>query len=157
MAAAVEAPVLRMILEGLVASFLGQKNLERPDLEAEKVGKELSHALLSGLSSSDESALKGELLPALRDYVHARSQVQLTDWRAGVGYTGDRVGFLMSTDLNAAFKVIKATAGSTQSIGARLAIKELVLFSVSSSYLALRKDLGLALPELAASPLIELG
>jgi hypothetical protein len=52
--------------------------------------------------------------------------------------------------------VIKATAG-TQSIGARLAIKELVLFSVSPGYLGLRKDLGLALPELAASPLLDLG
>src|SRR5688572_32335344 len=35
-----------------------------------------------------------------------RSQIQVSDWRAGVGYTGDRVGFLLSTDLNAAFKVI---------------------------------------------------
>ncbi|HEY4221435.1 MAG TPA: hypothetical protein VGO62_08830, partial [Myxococcota bacterium] len=157
MAAAVDAPTLRLILEALVASFLGPKNLERPDLEAEKLGKELLHALTSGLSSSDESALKGELLPALRDYVHARQQVQVADWRAGVGYSGDRVGFLMSTDLNAAFRAIKTTAGSAQSIGARLAIKELVLFSVSSGYLSLRKDLGLSLPELAAGPLLELG
>ena len=39
----------------------------------------------------------------------------------------------------------------------RVCAKELVLFSVSSAYLSLRKDLGLALPELAASPLLELG
>src|SRR5688572_33486796 len=86
-----------------------------------------------------------------------RSQIQVADWRAGVGYTGDRVGFLMSTDLNAAFRMIKASSGGGQSIGARLAIKELVLFSVSSSYLSLRKDLGLALPELAAAPLLDVG
>jgi tetratricopeptide (TPR) repeat protein len=156
MVGAVDGPTLRTILEGLVSAFLGNKSLERPDLEAERVGKELSHALLRGLSPSEDSALKAELMPALRDYVHARGQVQVADWRAGVGYTGDRVGFLMSSDLNASFRMIKATAGSGQSIGARLAIKELVLFSVSSSYLALRKDLGLALPESTAAPLLDL-
>ncbi len=156
MAAAVDAATLRSILEGLVASFLGTKSLERPDLDVEKLGKELGHTLMRGASSSDEAVIKGELLPALRDYVHARQQVTVADWRAGVGYTGDRVGYLLSTDLNAAFRLIKATAGAGQSISARLAIKELVLFSVSAGYLALRKDLGLALPELAAAPLLEL-
>lgn len=157
LAAAVDAPTLRLILEGLVAAFLGPKNLERPDAEAEQLGKELGHALMKNRTTVEESAFKGELLPALRDYVHARQQVQVADWRAGVGYSGDRVGFLMSTDLNAAFRMIKASTGGGQSMGARLAIKELVLFSVSSSYLGLRKDLGLALPELAAAPLLELG
>jgi tetratricopeptide (TPR) repeat protein len=157
MAAAVDAPTLRLILEGLVAFFLGQKDLERPDLDAEKLGKELGHILTRNRTTADESAFKSELLPALRDYVHARQQVPVADWRAGVGYSGDRVGFLMSTDLNAAFRVIKSSTGGGQSIGARLAIKELVLFSVSSSYLGMRKDLGLAIPELLATPLLDLG
>ena len=61
----------------------------------------------------------------------------------------------MSTDLSAAFKVIKSTAGTAQSVGARLATKELVLFSVSPAYLGLRKDLGVALPEQAAMPLLD--
>ncbi|MBI1944591.1 MAG: tetratricopeptide repeat protein [Deltaproteobacteria bacterium] len=155
LAAAVESPNLRMLLEALVAQFLGAKNLERPDTDAEQLGRELSRALLAGVTKDDEAALKGELVPALRDYVHARSQVQVADWKAGVGYTGDRVGFLLSTDLSAAFKVIKSTAGTAQSVGARLATKELVLFSVSPAYLGLRKDLGIALPEQAAMPLLD--
>lgn len=157
MASAVDGPTLRLILEGLVAANLGTGSLERPDRDAEQLGKDLGAALSRGLSSAEASALKAELVPALRDYVHARQQVQIADWRAGVGYSGDRVGFVMSTDLNAAFRVIKATAGSTQSMGARLAIKELVLFSVSPGYLTLRKDLGLAVPEAAAAPLLDLG
>ena len=155
LAAAIESPNLRLLLEALVAQFLGPKNLERPDADAEHLGRELQRALLAGVSKDDEAALKGELLPALRDHVHARAQVQVADWKAGVGYTGDRVGFLMSTDLNAAFKVIKATAGTAQSVGARLATKELVLFSISPAYLGLRKDLGIALPEQAAMPLLD--
>ncbi|MCC7073554.1 MAG: hypothetical protein IT383_19755 [Deltaproteobacteria bacterium] len=155
LAAAIDAPNLRLVLEGLVAHFLGAKNLERADADAEALGRELSRALLAGVSKDDEATLKGELLPALRDHVHARAQVQVADWKAGIGYTGDRVGFLLATDLNAAFKVIKATAGSAQSVGARLATKELVLFSMSPAYLALRKDLGIALPEQSALPLLD--
>jgi hypothetical protein len=147
---------LRNVIEALVAAFLGTRSLERPDAELEHLGRELQQRLLGGLSKEDEAALKGELMPALRDHVHARSHVQASEWKAGVGYTADRVGFLMSADLNAAFKAIKSAAGSAQSIGARLAIKELVLFSVSSPYIALRKDLGLALPEQAAAPLLDL-
>ncbi len=155
LAAAVESPNLRLLLEALVAQFLGAKNLERADSDAEQLGRELSRALFAGVTKDDEAALKGELVPALRDHVHARSQVQVADWKAGVGYTGDRVGFLMSTDLSAAFKVIKSTAGTAQSVGARLATKELVLFSVSPAYLGLRKDLGVALPEQVAMPLLD--
>lgn len=155
LAAAIDAPNLRMVLEALVAQFLGSKNLERADADAEALGRELGRALLAGVSKDDEAALKGELLPALRDHVHARAQVQVADWKAGIGYTGDRVGFLLATDLNAAFKVIKATAGSAQSVGARLATKELVLFSMSPAYLGLRKDLGIALPEQSALPLLD--
>ena len=157
LAASVDGPTLRLILEGLVAAFLGPKDLERPDAEAERLGKELGHALLKNRPTTEANKLKADLLPALRDYVHARQQVQVADWRVGVGYSADRVGYLMSMDLNAAFRMIQASSGQGQSIGARLAIKELVLFSVSSSYLSLRKDLGLALPDLAAAPLLDLG
>jgi hypothetical protein len=54
-------------------------------------------------------------------------------------------------------RVIKAAGGQEgQKLGARLAIKELVLFSVSAPYLTLRRELGLALPEAAARPVLEL-
>ncbi len=39
----------------------------------------------------------------------------------------------------------------------RLAIKELVLFSVSQPYLQLRRELSLALPEPALAPVLDLG
>ena len=84
-----------------------------------------------------------------------RARLHLSDWKAGVGYTGDRLGFLLSSDLPAAVKVVRAAGGSTT--GVRLAIRELVLFTISPQYLQLRKELSLALPEQALAPIIDLG
>ena len=95
------------------------------------------------------------LLPALRDWVVARSRLQLADWKAGVGYSGDRLGFLLAGDLPAAVKVIRAAGASAMAM--RLAIKELVLFSISQPYLHLRRELSLALPEQALAPVLDLG
>jgi hypothetical protein len=151
LAASTDPATLRLIVEGLVLAFLGDKSVDKPELEIERAAPELLRAVTLG---SDDTRLKAELLPALRDYVHARQHLSTADWKAGVGYTADRYGFLVSTDLGCALRVIRASAGP--SIGARLAIKELVLFSASAPYLSLRRDLGLALPEEAAVPLLEL-
>ena len=92
---------------------------------------------------------------ALRDWVVARGRTHLSDWKAGVGYTGDRLGFLLSSDLPAAVKVIRTAGGSMT--GVRLAIRELVLFTISPQYLQLRKELSLMLPEQALAPILDLG
>ena len=53
-----KAPNLRLVLEGLVAHFLGAKNMERAAADAEALGRELSRALLAGVSKDDEATLK---------------------------------------------------------------------------------------------------
>ena len=79
----------------------------------------------------------------------------VVDWKAGVGYTGDRLGFLLAGDLPAAVRVIRSAGATT--MATRLAIKELLLFSVSPPYVQLRKELSLALPEQALAPILDLG
>jgi hypothetical protein len=81
--------------------------------------------------------------------------VHLSDWKAGVGYTGDRLGFLLAGDLPAAVKVIRSAGATT--MATRLAIRELVLFSMSAPYLQLRRELSLAVAEQALAPILDLG
>jgi tetratricopeptide (TPR) repeat protein len=70
--------------------------------------------------------------------------LDLKRWVRGVDLTADRVGFLLSHDLETATQIIKASDESTSSVPADDRIKELVLFSVSSPYFQLRRLLGIA-------------
>ncbi len=155
LAASLDAAEIRRVLEGCVAAFLSPRDVEKPSAELERYGAELQKELFSGLSSTEQDALRASLAPALRDWVVGRSRLHLSDWKAAVGYTGDRLGFLLSSDLPAAVKVVRAAGGTTTAV--RLAIRELVLFSISPQYLQLRKELSLALPEQALAPIIDLG
>jgi len=155
LAASLDAAEIRRLLESLVAAFLTQRDLERPSADLEAAGADLKRELLTGLGPTEQDALLQALLPPLRDWVVARSRTHLADWKAGVGYSGDRLGFLLAGDLPAAVKVIRSAGASTMAM--RLAIKELVLFSISQPYLQLRRELSLALPEQALAPILDLG
>ena len=155
LAASMDVAEIRHLLESLVAAFLTPRDVERPTAALEAAGAELKRELLTGLGPTEQDALVQALLPALRDWVVARSRLQLADWKAGVGYSGDRLGFLLAGDVPAAVKVIRGAGASAMAM--RLAIKELVLFSISQPYLQLRRELSLALPEQALAPVLDLG
>jgi tetratricopeptide (TPR) repeat protein len=70
--------------------------------------------------------------------------LDLKRWVRGVDLTADRVGFLLSHDLETATQIIKASDESTSSVPTDERLKELVLFSVSSAYFQLRHQLGIA-------------
>lgn len=156
MAGTLEAPALKEVLEALVLRFVPGAPVDGNARGLERLGGRLEAEIFRGLGSKDVEALRDALSAALRDYVHARGQLHLADWIAGVGYTADRLGFLLVGDLAPSTRVIKSTASRSQALGARLAIKELVLFSASAAYLTLRRELGIALPEDAARPVLEL-
>jgi len=147
---------LKEVLESLVVRFIPSAEVDGKLTQLEHLGHRLESEIFKGRSGAQAEEVRRGVLHALRDWVHARDQVQVVDWMAGVGYTADRIGFLLTGDLVPAVRVIKATGGHDQQAGARLAIKELVLFSVSQPYLALRRELGLSLPDSAARPILEL-
>jgi tetratricopeptide (TPR) repeat protein len=155
LAASLDAAEIRRLLESLVAAFLTPRDLERQSAELEREGAERRREILAGLGPTDADALIQALLPALRDWVVTRGRVHLSDWKAGVGYTGDRLGFLLAGDLPAAVKVIRSAGATT--MATRLAIRELVLFSMSAPYLQLRRELSLAVAEQALAPILDLG
>jgi tetratricopeptide (TPR) repeat protein len=146
---------LKGVLEAIVLLLAPQSPLEGDRNEMAQLARAVDRELFRGLASKDADVLKAHLAAAARDYAHAREQLHVTDWSTGVGYTGDRIGFLLAGDLAPAVRLIKASGGRRQALGARLAIKELVLFSVSPNYLALRRELGLALPADVARPILE--
>ncbi|MBM4281951.1 MAG: hypothetical protein FJ137_14725 [Deltaproteobacteria bacterium] len=154
LAAALDAVEIHQLLEALVAAYLSPRDLEKPSVELERKGAALRAELHEGMPPDERDQLAAALTPALRDWVVSRARLGMSEWKAGVGYTGDRLGFLLCSDLPAAVRVVRAAAGATTA--ARSSIKELVLFSISPVYLQLRRELALSLPEHAIAPMLDL-
>jgi tetratricopeptide (TPR) repeat protein len=142
------------LLEALVLLLLPSAEVDGEERELEPLARDLETHLFGRRGKTEP--LRTRLTSAIRDYVHARGQLSVADWVAGVGYTGDRLGFLLAGDLAPSVRGIKAGADASQMLGARLAIKELLLFSISPAYLGLRRDLGLALSDSETAGILEL-
>ena len=66
--------------------------------------------------------------------------LDLKKWVAAIDLTADRAGFLLAHDLQIATDVMRATEDAS-SVPPKERIKEIVLFSISEEYLALREKL----------------
>jgi tetratricopeptide (TPR) repeat protein/tRNA A-37 threonylcarbamoyl transferase component Bud32 len=107
---------------------------------------------LEGAVAEAMSALEAGVTGQARDHLTrvvaklltSGAALDLKRWVRGVDLTADRVGFLLCHDLETATQIIKASDESTSSVSTDERLKELVLFSVSSNYFALRQQLGIA-------------
>jgi tetratricopeptide (TPR) repeat protein len=66
--------------------------------------------------------------------------IDLKKWVAGIDLTADRAGFLLAHDVSVAAEVMRATEEAS-SVPGKERVKEVVLFSISEAYLALREKL----------------
>ncbi len=88
-------------------------------------------------------AQKERLASAVSKVLQAGGALDLKKWVASIDLTTDRVGFLLAHDLQTSTEVVRATADSS-SVSVKERMKELVLFSVSEEYFALRERLRIA-------------
>ncbi|HEY6080576.1 MAG TPA: tetratricopeptide repeat protein [Polyangiaceae bacterium] len=109
-----------------------------PDLEGAVT--EAMHALEAGVTGQ----ARDHLTRVVSKLLTSGAALDLKRWVRGVDLTADRVGFLLSHDLETATQIIKASDQSTSSVATDDRLKELVLFSVSSQYFRLRQQLGIA-------------
>jgi len=66
--------------------------------------------------------------------------IDLKKWVAAIDLTADRAGFLLAHDLAVATEVMRAT-DEAASVSAKERVKEIVLYSISAEYFALREKL----------------
>ena len=62
---------------------------------------------------------------------------------AGVDLTADRAGFVICNDLELSSEMIKAADDGSSAVPQKERLRELVLYSTSEEYFALRRRLGL--------------
>ena len=107
---------------------------------------------LEGSVQEALAALKTHLPAAPRDHlssvvsklVQSGTSLDLKRWVAGVDLTADRTGFVISHDLQTSAEVIGASDETTAAVTNEERYKQLILFSASSNYFAIRRHLGLS-------------
>ena len=67
----------------------------------------------------------------------------VTGWRSGTDHTANRVGFILSNDLETAAKVIATENTAFSSLTVKERLRELLAYSVSESYFAVRRHLAI--------------
>ena len=97
--------------------------------------------LSAGLGMIENEALRTQVL----SFIESAAQVDLKLWASAVDYSADRVGFLLTDDLELATQLVRLDEASPGQTKDRL--KELNLFSVSPDYFALRQKLYIQLQE----------
>ena len=75
--------------------------------------------------------------------LQAGGALDLKRWVAGIDYTADRAGFLLAHDLQLTTETIRVHEDASVPVKERM--KELVLFSTSEDYFALRQKLSIAI------------
>ena len=69
--------------------------------------------------------------------------IDLKKWISGIDLTADRAGFLVANDLELAQEMIKAADEASSAVPQKDRLKEMVLYSVSEEYFAIRRRLGI--------------
>ncbi len=83
---------------------------------------------------------KDRLASQVSKLMQAGGALDLKKWVGAVDLTTDRVGFVLAHDLDTTTEAIRSTE-SDSSVGVKERLKEVVLYSVSEEYIALREKL----------------
>ena len=110
-----------------------------PELEGAVL--EAVHALDAGLLG----AARDHLTRVVSKLLTSGAALDLKRWVAGIDLTADRAGLIVCHDLEMAVRVIRASDDGSSSVPVDERIKELVLYSVSPAYFAVRSRLSIAL------------
>jgi hypothetical protein len=108
---------------------------------------------LEGPISEALDALRQSLPKTARDHLtrvvakmlQSGAALDLKRWIAGVDLTADRAGFLLANDLETGAAILEVSDDSASAVPSRERYRQLVIWSVSPEYFALRKKLGVAL------------
>ncbi len=95
---------------------------------------------MQAMSQDFVGAEKDKLASVVSKLLQAGGALDLKKWVASIDLTSDRVGFLLAHDLQLATEVIRSTEDAT-SVAVKERMKDIVLFSVSEEYFALRQKL----------------
>lgn len=93
------------------------------------------------LMKQDFQGVQKEIMTSMvSKLLQSGGAIDLKKWVAAIDLTADRAGFMLAHDLATATEVMRATEDAS-SVAAKERVKEIVLFSISEEYMALREKL----------------
>jgi len=95
---------------------------------------------MAAMAQDFQGAQKDMLASTVSKLLQAGGALDLKKWVASIDLTADRVGFLLAHDLQLTTEVIRSTEEAS-SAPVKERMKDIVLFSVSEEYFALREQL----------------
>jgi tetratricopeptide (TPR) repeat protein len=95
------------------------------------------------------AALDRHLAPQIRDHlarvvsklIQSGAALDLKRWVQGVDLTADRIGFVLSHDLETAVEIVRASDDNASALNPQSRLKDLVLYAISEGYFGLRERL----------------
>ncbi len=101
------------------------------------------------------SALERQLSPQIRDHlarvvsklIQSGAALDLKRWVQGVDLTADRIGFVLSHDLETSVEIVRASDESSSSLSPQSRLKDLVLYAISEPYFELRTRLRISVEQ----------
>jgi len=95
---------------------------------------------LSFMTKDFQGARREVLASMVSKLLQSGGAIDLKKWVAAIDLTADRAGFVLAHDLAVATEVMRAT-DEAASVSAKERVKEIVLYSISGEYFALREKL----------------
>ncbi len=90
-------------------------------------------------------ALMEQLAVVVQRFIETKSEADLHVWSNAVDYTGTRAGYLMCGDLDVAARLVQTEPVAVGSVEPKEKIRDLIQWTVSDEYFALREHLGLTI------------
>ena len=140
--------VLFPTMSELSAIMLGAIKLVKPDQEIPAEAQQLAQEL-GPMVAQDPLAAEG-LRKVVRVFLDKGGASNLKRWYQSVELTAVRAGFLMCGDLEIAKKMLALEPGMPGDVSPAEKLRDLVQFSISDSYFALREALGINFQSAAA-------
>jgi hypothetical protein len=97
---------------------------------------------VTAMQADFQGVQKEKLASLVSKLLQGGGALDLKKWVSAIDLTADRAGFLLAHDLAMATEVMRATEDGA-SVAAKERMKEIVLFSVSEEYFALREKLAI--------------
>ena len=89
--------------------------------------------------------MKEQLSVVVQRFVASKAEADLPRWAAAVDYTTTRAGFLMCNDLDVAARLVQAEPVAVGAAEPKDKIRDLLQWSISDEYFAVREHLGLVI------------
>jgi hypothetical protein len=86
-----------------------------------------------------------QLVSVVQRFLSTKGEADLNRWSRAVDYTATRAGYLMCNDLEVTARLVQAEPVAVGSVDPKDKIRDLIQWTVSDEYFALREQLGLTI------------